>query len=350
MKRNPPFFWIGNNAHFKDLSDIEEEPKISADTETNPETTLHHVTFVDLVESKDGTFSFIPRDGDSTPPPPCQAPSSIAGKSNTTCFYIRNWAIGHLCSFAALLGRYDIKLDGHHSHGLTRLEDTTASVLYLLLPASRLFLWQPLLLARNDGDITWAGIRALLSIARTNVPFLTRDGILKHVLADQITFTQFIAFSEMLREHLRSAACLKDSLKETSESTIDIIPCDGAPPRTHRRSGDPTFIQNLEEADAIDLFNIDSSLGVVPRSKPVGLKEEDLPSDEEAGISRADSYFNKNLSRHTVTIWFQQTQERLRQSEMLQKHANLAVAAYNKRLMTTVLKASLPRVHLPKED
>ncbi|EJK52243.1 hypothetical protein THAOC_28508, partial [Thalassiosira oceanica] len=61
-----------------------------------------------------------------------------------------------------------------------------------------LFAWNPLLQARNNGDIIKHGqavicyaathVQALLAITSMNVPLLTRDRILKHVLADQITF------------------------------------------------------------------------------------------------------------------------------------------------------------------
>lgn len=343
MKRRPPFFSIGNARRFEESPEGEPtfqnntclEKKISA---TNVETLYHQdVTIVDLVESKDGTFSFVPRDGDISPPipPSCQIP------------YIYNWALGHLDSFATLLRRCDVKLRGHHySHGqcdkadLTRLEDDTVSgVLYSLLPVSRLFAWHPLLQARNNGHITWAGIRALLAIARMNVPFLTRDGILKHVLANQITFTQFIAFSELLQQHLQSAACLNnDSLMTTNESITENL-----------TSSEDMTVELIEENRNAAM----SSGFTVPKPpETVPPKEEEPQGGDEAGISRADSHFSKNLSKNTMAIWFRRTQERLRQSQMLQtlrKQASLADAAYNKRLMTNALKMLQEYTYLQKK-
>lgn len=81
-------------------------------------------------------------------------------------------------------------------------------------------------------------------------------------------------------------------------------------------------------------------------------KEEEPQGGDEAGISRADSHFSKNLSKNTMAIWFRRTQERLRQSQMLQtlrKQASLADAAYNKRLMTNALKMLQEYTYLQKK-
>ena len=121
-----------------------------------------------------------------------------------------------------------------------------------------------------------------------------------------------------------------------------------------RLTANPNFIQQLEAAtQEIDIFTFDSSL-LVPKAKPkppktVPPEPEEPPVDDETGISRADSYFNKTLSKHTLTSWFQQTQERLRQLRTLQEQANLADTAYNKRLMTTALRMFQEYAYLQKK-
>ena len=79
-------------------------------------------------------------------------------------------------------------------------------VLREVLLLERLFSWNVLVDARKRGDLKWKDIRAFLSAVRKNVPFLTKEGILKSNKVVCLSFVQFVAFSKIVESHLNILA------------------------------------------------------------------------------------------------------------------------------------------------
>jgi hypothetical protein len=86
------------------------------------------------------------------------------------------------------------------SHDFIPLEDAVKSIVKTILSMDRLFAWQTLVDALNEGKLSWKNIRHFLSIVRSSVPFLTQDGLLR-VVNTHLTFHQFVAFARMVEEH-----------------------------------------------------------------------------------------------------------------------------------------------------
>ena len=102
----------------------------------------------------------------------------------------------------------------HHNGHFIQLTNNTKEVIHTLLSIDNLFKWQTLITARSNNQLQWKDIRAFLSQVRSNIPFLTHDGYLKHVVNTHLTFHQFICFSKLIDEHLECQLSMNDNNDE----------------------------------------------------------------------------------------------------------------------------------------
>jgi len=102
----------------------------------------------------------------------------------------------------------------HQHHNLIQLTNNTKEVIHTLLSIDNLFKWQTLINARSNNQLQWKDIRTFLKHVRNNIPFLTHDGYLKHVVNTHLTFHQFICFSKLIDEHLECQVGMNDSNNE----------------------------------------------------------------------------------------------------------------------------------------
>jgi len=102
----------------------------------------------------------------------------------------------------------------HHNGPLIQLTNNTKEVIHTLLSIDNLFKWQTLITARSNNQLQWKDIRYFLKHVRNNIPFLTHDGYLKHVVNTHLTFHQFVCFSKLIDEHLECQLSMNDNNDE----------------------------------------------------------------------------------------------------------------------------------------
>jgi len=102
----------------------------------------------------------------------------------------------------------------HQHHNLIQLTNNTKEIIHTLLSIDNLFKWQTLITARSNNQLQWKDIRYFLKHVRNNIPFLTHDGYLKHVVNTHLTFHQFVCFSKLIDEHLECQVGMNDNNDE----------------------------------------------------------------------------------------------------------------------------------------
>ncbi|KAL3800620.1 hypothetical protein HJC23_006082 [Cyclotella cryptica] len=159
-------------------------------------------------------------------------------ESKVTYLDERSWH--HLFTFATLIGKEEAlsccPIGEQRHHLLSHLEgkelcfallkDSVADVLGDVLPLDKLFAWKVLADARNRNDLKWKDIRAMISMVREKVSFLSKDGVLKSNQNVHLTFLQFVAFSRLVENHMNILALTLPGVScrvlATSTTTVDL--------------------------------------------------------------------------------------------------------------------------------
>ena len=232
LKPHPFFVVIRNSINdcsWNDGADTIEQPE-----NTNEDNSIYekqdHVSVVRLVEpSVKGLFMLDFNHSDEA-----QIEKFVKNTDDSRLTYIdeNNWQ--HLHTFATLIGRlellnqcsieekYDLLVGHEAASCFALLQKDVIDLLSDVLSLDRLFSWQVLKDARSRGDLQWKDIRKFMSIVRDEVPYLTKDGILKSHETIHVTFLQFVAFSKLVRNHLSTLPRLSCRVISTTSTTVVI--------------------------------------------------------------------------------------------------------------------------------
>ena len=143
----------------------------------------------------------------------------------------RSWQ--HLYTFAALIGKEERFRPTYEQYNLlsseygvasffTLLKDDLVDVLSDQLSLNRLFSWKVLVSAKTQGDLNWKHIRSFLSKTREEVPFLTKNGVLKSNEPTQLSFLQFVVFSKLLENHMNTLPDVVCKVLTTTATSVSI--------------------------------------------------------------------------------------------------------------------------------
>lgn len=231
--RLKPFFVIRNSIHDCSLNDDADTVKQSKSTDGDNDSyeKQDYVSVVRLVEPSAKGPLMLDFDHSNE----AQIEEFVESIDDSRLTYIdeNNWQ--HLHAFATLVGRLELlnQLSMEETHGLLAgqtapcfvlLKKEVVDVLSDKLSIERLFSWHVLKDARDRGDVQWKDIRKFLSTVRNEVPYLTKDGILKssHGEPIHVTFLQFVAFSKLVHNHLSMLPRLSCQVLSTTGSSVDI--------------------------------------------------------------------------------------------------------------------------------
>ena len=112
--------------------------------------------------------------------------------------------------------------NSNQHHNLIQLTNNTKEITHTLLSIDNLFKWQTLITARSNNQLQWKDIRTFLKHVRNNIPFLTHDGYLKHVVNTHLTFHQFVCFSKFIDEHLECQLSMSGNDNDELLLNIDV--------------------------------------------------------------------------------------------------------------------------------
>jgi hypothetical protein len=207
--------------------------------ETNNDSVPPIVPIVRIVEKLGGIFmlDFCDEASHDSFVASCFVTKDKVEDCNKECsdrIYIDADAWAHVLAYSVLVGkaeygmehslsfRFKIALNGG-SHDFIPLEDSVRDVVETLLAINRLFVWQTLVDALNEGKLSWKDIRYFLSIVRSRVPFITPDGLLR-VVNTHLTFHQFVAFARMVEEHIMVTPPQNTDSDDILVTFCDILP------------------------------------------------------------------------------------------------------------------------------
>lgn len=285
----PPFFIIRNSIHSKPNGDDQlvscterrEEDDESSDSNTADDENnlpISPVAIVHLVEISENQYmldlandtfiaNFLTENEIDN-----EERSSCEGDDKT---YVDGRAWKHLSQYSELVGKpisddIPTTTSANNDTSFILLENNVKDVIYTLLSIDRLFAWQTLVDARERGHLSWKDIRTFLAVVRSNIPFMTHDGLLKHVVNTHLTFHQFVAFSRLVDEHLECIGQMSTDVPV--DINIDDI--------------FPTFDSMTQEEKKIELLASIKDKAVRTSAQAAGIvvplpeEEDELVSDE----------------------------------------------------------------------
>ena len=232
---SPPFFVIRNSIH--DHSDsysingFTEKSSSVKDDESSSSVHFHQtrVSLVGLVgEELKLDFDVLNNDA--------LIDEFVEDANETRVAYLDERNLGYLQSFATLIGKTDAlgsvlvddrcNLTAHQNHRTSRcftlLKQDVVDIICGVVSLERLFSWQLLVEARGRNDLTWRDIRAFLSAVRSEVPFITKDGILIAKDPIHLSFMQFVALARLVEYHLQLLPRVRCRVITIWSSAVDI--------------------------------------------------------------------------------------------------------------------------------
>jgi hypothetical protein len=215
--RTLPFFVVRNSIHedvnnYAIYDDVGDQSSSSDCSSNKVSQEQIRASIVSIAEAPDKGF-YLDIDNDIL------VNEFINSEDEVTCLDEKNWQ--HLASFACLIGRAETLSDVRQGED-SSLKKNVVDIINNILPLERLFSWNVLLEAREQGDLSWRDIRAFLTAVRQQVVFLDKDGILKAHEPIHLTFHQFVAFARLVTYHLKLLPNVKMRVVSTCASAVDI--------------------------------------------------------------------------------------------------------------------------------